>query len=447
MLVEPTHIQNEDRPVSAEQTRFEESPGVFRKRGRKNDGLEVFAKLLAGLAAKKAGSPAGRETVQGEGLQTKGIQKKQAGKERARNGNRGIAGAETLLFRFPGQKTPGEAEAADKHEFPGGETVPPGAERMPTSDLRLSVTKADADVGEPDAPGADAAVPVLEEPAAFLAALRGGSPEKIRDMPETNVPFLRREDPDPSVQGEVQGEVHPAVFRAEDRGIPESAENRGEARKSGRRDRPVLEIRDLRTRPGTGAGEDRAGPGPGPVEDIRDSAGLTLDPRPSSGEPGLSPDSPEGPGENFGQLLARELRGDLSGDIVKQAAVVLRDGEGTIRLSLKPESLGKVKIHLEMAENKISGHIFVETEEALRAFEQEIHTLEQSFRDSGFEASLSAALDYRNGGRRWKEETASPFFSERFAASAYEGGADQGITEASGGYGSGLELSAVNMLV
>jgi hypothetical protein len=446
MVVEPTHIQNEARPVSVEQTRFEESPGVFRKRGRKNDGLGVFAKLLAGLTAKKAGPPAAGGAVQGEGLQSEGLQKKQAGKESVRNGNRGT-GAETLLFRFPGREASGEAEAADKHEFPGGETIPPGAERLPVSDLRLSVTKIDADAADAEALETTPleGAPVPEEPAISNAVLRNGSPEKIRDVPEINVPFLRREDPNPSVQSEIQGEIHPAAFRAEDRGIPESAENRGEARKTGRRDRPVLEVRDFRTQ--SGAGEERAGRGPGPVEDIRDSAGLTPDLRPSSGEPGLSPDSPEAPGESFGQLLARELRGDLSGDIVKQAAVVLRDGEGTIRLSLKPESLGKVKIRLEMAENKISGHIFVETEEALRAFEQEIHTLEQSFRDSGFEASLSAALDYRNDGRRWKEETASPFFSERFAASAYEGGADQGITEASGGYGSGLEFSAVNMLV
>jgi hypothetical protein len=62
-----------------------------------------------------------------------------------------------------------------------------------------------------------------------------------------------------------------------------------------------------------------------------------------------------------------------------------------------------------MAENKISGHIFVESEEALRAFEQEIHTLEQAFRDSGFEgATLSTALDYRNSGTNGREKKNSP---------------------------------------
>jgi hypothetical protein len=98
-----------------------------------------------------------------------------------------------------------------------------------------------------------------------------------------------------------------------------------------------------------------------------------------------------------------------------------------------------------MAENKISGHIVVESEEALRAFEREIHTLEQAFRDSGFEsATLNAALDYRNSGQQWKEKQASPFFSQRFAAS-YDSGS--GVKEVSGGYTSGFGLSAVNLLV
>jgi flagellar hook-length control protein FliK len=151
----------------------------------------------------------------------------------------------------------------------------------------------------------------------------------------------------------------------------------------------------------------------------------------------------EGAGNSFEQLLARELRGDLSTDIVKQATIVLRDGgEGTIKLSLKPESLGKVKIHLEIAENRILGHIFVDNEEALRAFEQEIHTLEQSFRDSGFEASLNAALDYQNGGQRWKEEMLQPFFSERFAAS-YE---ESSPMEFTGDFSAGYGINAINVL-
>jgi flagellar hook-length control protein FliK len=109
--------------------------------------------------------------------------------------------------------------------------------------------------------------------------------------------------------------------------------------------------------------------------------------------------------------------------------MVLRDnGQGTIRLSLKPESLGNVKIRLEMAENKITGHIVVESEEALRAFEREVHSLEQAFRDSGFDgAELDMSLAQGGGGaeQRWNgEETDRPFLSERLAASRYDAAAE-----------------------
>ena len=92
--------------------------------------------------------------------------------------------------------------------------------------------------------------------------------------------------------------------------------------------------------------------------------------------------------------LARELRGNLSTEIVRNAMLIVRDGnEGTIRLTLRPASLGDVKINLEMVENKIKGLFILESNEALRAFERELPALEKAFRDSGFsETSLSLSL-------------------------------------------------------
>jgi hypothetical protein len=121
----------------------------------------------------------------------------------------------------------------------------------------------------------------------------------------------------------------------------------------------------------------------------------------------------------FEDILARELHQNLNGDIVRHASVILRDGgEGLIRLSLKPDSLGNVKIRLEMAENKITGHIVVESDEALRAFEREIGSLEQAFKDSGFEsADLNMSLASGDSGADQRREAGEhPFFSERFVA-------------------------------
>jgi flagellar hook-length control protein FliK len=153
-------------------------------------------------------------------------------------------------------------------------------------------------------------------------------------------------------------------------------------------------------------------------------------------------------GQAFEDILARELHQNLNGDIVRQASILVRDGgEGTIRLSLKPEALGMVKIRLEMAENKITGHIIVESDEALRAFEKEIHALEQAFRDSGFEgASLDMALagdgGQNSGQGQWRRDAATPLLPPQLVSSSYEPGLEVEIN--------GFEspgMSRVNVLV
>ncbi|HRS02790.1 MAG TPA: flagellar hook-length control protein FliK, partial [Treponema sp.] len=128
---------------------------------------------------------------------------------------------------------------------------------------------------------------------------------------------------------------------------------------------------------------------------------------------------------SFQDMLAQELRTSMNGDIVRHASMVLKDGgEGLIRLNLKPESLGNVRIKLEMADNRVTGHILVETEEALRAFEKEIHSLEQAFKDGGFQGAsleVSVSADGRGAGTFQQGQTQQqPFYSERLAANTYD---------------------------
>jgi flagellar hook-length control protein FliK len=134
-------------------------------------------------------------------------------------------------------------------------------------------------------------------------------------------------------------------------------------------------------------------------------------------------------GQSLEDMLARELHQNFNNDIVRHASIALRDGnEGTIKLALRPESLGNVKIRLEMAENKIIGHIVVESEEALRAFEREISSLEKAFRDSGFESAeleMSLASDNRGAEQQWQETEASRFLSGQYAASRYDTAVEQ----------------------
>jgi hypothetical protein len=100
---------------------------------------------------------------------------------------------------------------------------------------------------------------------------------------------------------------------------------------------------------------------------------------------------------DFADTLARELHENVNADIVKHASLILRDGgQGTLKLVLRPESLGNVKIRLEMAENKITGHIFVESAEAFSALERELPVLEKQFQDSGF-GKTSLEMSFSGG--------------------------------------------------
>ena len=194
------------------------------------------------------------------------------------------------------------------------------------------------------------------------------------------------------------------------KGRPE--EVRGKER---RQDRAVIEVRDYRT--GQAGGDVRGldmrinaatRPDAANETELRE---ITLELRlPDQGQKAPSDTNWGIKSANaFEDLLSRELHQNFNNDIVRHASMILRDeGKGMIRLALKPDSLGHVKICLEMAENKITGHIIVESEEALRAFEKEIHSLEKAFKESGFQdacLSMSLTADGRGAeqSRQWAQ--------------------------------------------
>jgi hypothetical protein len=204
----------------------------------------------------------------------------------------------------------------------------------------------------------------------------------------------------------------------------EKAQGAGNSRKN--RERVTLEVRDLRT------GGDGAALNPeqelanSPDAGIKPAADIVVELNNNGGgQENAQAGRAKTAGEAFEDILARELHQNLNGDIVRQASILVKDGgEGTIRLSLKPESLGMVKVRLEMAENKITGRIIVESNEALRAFEREIRSLEQAFRDSGFAgASLEMALagdGGQNNRGQWDTDGGQALFLSRTVSSNYD---------------------------
>jgi hypothetical protein len=299
-------------------------------------------------------------------------------------------GLPSLRESRPNVKTASAAaagEAEDREGFPAGDSP------------ELSVVP-EEEAGGPS-PGA------VENRAAFHHRENPAPPQRDRITPDPGLGYSA------AVRGEGESSrISASLGRtAEERGPEKTREGRGNTRRR-------VELRDYR--------EKTPEPPPGPSQTppagqpeaarFRETSPVDLISRDlgGGGERAAAPREDAGA---FEELLARELRQNLNSDIVRHAQVILRDkGEGIIRLSLKPESLGNVKIRLELTENKIAGRIIVESGEALRAFEREIASLERSFRDSGYEsAELNAFLaqDQGSGGGGAEER---PFYSPRFAA-------------------------------
>jgi hypothetical protein len=455
---------------------------------QKKEPLGVFAKILAGLLRNSHKSPAGingkteAAEIPGEvSAETSGeifdeisgeIFGEGGGKIPSRKRKKspplqGERETPAFLSVSPEQnplpagltllKTPGEAalnrtpltkeKAPQKSAPPPAEGSSPGDPRGEAAPRLSETLTAGIPAGETEAPG-DRIETLRAGEAEKTEALRDRKSGAVKEGPWTAVDFTQ-ESPGAS-------ETLPASWKGIKEPSPEKPEKEGNRVAEGRsrdrrRERLGLEIRDFRTMPPEAAPEIKPrvfGNSETGTLDLSVELSSAEEPGGERGGPGT-----DGPGGSFERLLARELRQDLAGDIVRGAQVVLRDGgEGTIRLSLKPESLGTVKIRLEMAENKITGHIIVENSEALKAFEGEIRSLEQAFLDSGFDgADLDTALASEGGrqgeGRNGGEGERDSFFSRRLAAVTYEANPEWGgaaVAEENFGYGISRQI---NMLI
>lgn len=120
--------------------------------------------------------------------------------------------------------------------------------------------------------------------------------------------------------------------------------------------------------------------------------------------------------QTFSAMLTQEIR-DAAPDFVQAGKIVLRDNNaGEIRLHLRPENLGAVKINLELSEGKrVTGTVTVASKEAYEAFEKNLDNLAEEFKQNGFEFA-EFNLDW--SGFSGQEGFAENF--ESFAGFAYK---------------------------
>ncbi len=113
-------------------------------------------------------------------------------------------------------------------------------------------------------------------------------------------------------------------------------------------------------------------------------------PRKAAGTPAAAPQS--------GLERLREMAGS---ELLRASHLVLKDGGGEIRLVLKPESLGSVRIRMNVVDNKIEGRIIVDTSAVKQVMDQSIDALGRALTAGGFQ---SASLQVSVGGQNADHE-------------------------------------------
>lgn len=132
---------------------------------------------------------------------------------------------------------------------------------------------------------------------------------------------------------------------------------------------------------------------------------------------------------SFGTLLANQLQNNAT-EFVRTGSIILRDGNmGTINLVLHPESLGNVKISLELNDRMVSAQIRVASEEAFVAFKESISSLRQAFSDSGFDTgsfdlSWSGNGQNQQGGQQQRSQSSISFAETLYGEMLAEDGLD-----------------------
>jgi flagellar hook-length control protein FliK len=114
--------------------------------------------------------------------------------------------------------------------------------------------------------------------------------------------------------------------------------------------------------------------------------------------PPRSPASATSPTPLSGSVLQERLLPE----IVHQAGIVLRDGgEGEIRLVLKPEHLGSVRIRLQLGESILEGRIVVDNSNVKELLDAHLEQLKSALRQEGYaSANIDVSVSGGGGGRR-----------------------------------------------
>ncbi|MGL1894697.1 MAG: flagellar hook-length control protein FliK [Spirochaetaceae bacterium] len=114
-------------------------------------------------------------------------------------------------------------------------------------------------------------------------------------------------------------------------------------------------------------------------------------------------------------ILKQQLKDFGNNEIVKQSRFIFKDNNvGEIKLILKPESLGQVKINLNLNENSLAGQIVVENNSVKEIFQENMSQLTKALKAEGFDTA-DLELSYNGEKESDKKDKADnkQYFSDR----------------------------------
>jgi len=122
------------------------------------------------------------------------------------------------------------------------------------------------------------------------------------------------------------------------------------------------------------------------------------------------------------QTPLERLREMAGSELVRATSLVLKDGGGEIRLVLKPESLGSVRIRMNVVDNAIEGRIIVDSSAVKHVFDGSVDALRRALTAEGFQTgSLQVSVGGQNADtdeRQQREQ--APAAVRRITAQGFE---------------------------
>ena len=116
--------------------------------------------------------------------------------------------------------------------------------------------------------------------------------------------------------------------------------------------------------------------------------------------------------QRLGGAPLERFKEALRNEVVRSTSIMLKDkGQGELRLILKPESLGNVRIWLTLNNNHIEGRIIVENNTVKEMFESNLQNLNNAFQKEGFSSSSLEVFVSGGNEQRRQREMQVPSFS------------------------------------